>query len=125
MTWNAKGSSVGHAAEVWNRLTTMLEQADLSDIPELYTADALYLEPYNPPHRGNLLIHAYLKDYLGGKDEVAIEETRLVESEDGRLLAVEWTISYTAAGRRWNQLPRATFLEFDDDHLIVYHRDYT
>ncbi len=116
---------MGHAADVWARLTQMMETSDLKDIPEIYTADAIYLEPYNPPHRGNLLIQAYLKDYLSGKDDIDIEEKKVVESDDGRFLAVEWTISYEAAGRRWNQLPRGSFLEFNDDGDIVYHRDYT
>ena len=116
---------MGHGAEVWARLTSMFENGDMRDIVEMYTTDALYLEPYNPPHRGNLLIQAYLKDYLGGKEEVDIQEKRLLESDDGRYLAVEWTISYTAGGRRWNELPRGSFMEFDEDGLIVYQRDYS
>jgi ketosteroid isomerase-like protein len=116
---------VGHPSEVWDRLTVMFETVDVSDLPALYTADALYLEPYNPPHRGNLLIQAYLKDYFGGKDDIAITSKRVVEDATARGLAVEWTISYTAAGRRWNDLPRATFLDFDEDGRITYQRDYT
>jgi ketosteroid isomerase-like protein len=116
---------VGHPAEVWERLQGMFETADVSDLPELYAADALYLEPYNPPHRGNLLIQAYLKDYFGGKEDIAITAKRVVEAADGRGLAIEWTVSYTAAGRRWNDLPRATFLDFDEDGRIVYQRDYS
>lgn len=102
----------------------MLAAGDLSGIPDLYRADALYLEPYNPPHRGNLLIQAYLKDWLAGKDDVEIEAKRVVESSDERSLGVEWTISYTAAGRRWNALPRASFFGLEDGR-IDYHRDYT
>jgi ketosteroid isomerase-like protein len=116
---------VGHAAEAWERLTGMLTEGDVSGIPELYSADALYLEPYNPPHRGNLLIEAYIKDWLGGKEEIAVTSHRVIEAEAGDALAIEWTISYTAAGRRWNDLPRATFLGFGEDGRIVYHRDYT
>lgn len=116
---------MGHAADVWARLSGMLESGDLDDLPELYAIDAIYLEPYNPPHNGNLLIQAYLKDYLGGKDKVAIEEVRVIEGADGGSLAVEWTISYDAGGRRWNDLPRATFIEFDEDGLIVHQRDYS
>ncbi len=101
----------------------MLTAGDVSGIPELYGADALYLEPYNPPHRGNLLIQAYLKDWLGGKDDIEIEATRVVESDDS--LGVEWAISYTAAGRRWKALPRASFFGFDEQGRIAYHRDYT
>jgi ketosteroid isomerase-like protein len=116
---------VGNAAEVWDRLVQVYATADTSDIPNLYSADAIYLEPYNPPHRGNLLIQAYMKDYFGGKEEIAIEALKVIESSDGSQLAVEWTISYTAAGRRWNDLPRASFFEFGEDGRIVHHRDYT
>lgn len=116
---------MGHAAQAWERLSGMLSSADVSELPELYAADALYLEPYNPPHRGNLLIQAYLKDWLGGKEEIAVDPKRLIESDDGASLAVEWTISYTAAGRRWGDLPRASFFGFTDDGRIEYHRDYT
>jgi ketosteroid isomerase-like protein len=116
---------VGHAADVWGRLSEMMEKSDFSGLTELYTADALYLEPYNPPHRGNLLIQAYLKDYLSGKDDIDVQEKHVIESEDGSAVAVEWTISYTAAGRRWNELPRASFLGFDDAGRVTYHRDYS
>jgi hypothetical protein len=116
---------VGHAAEAWDRLSGMLTDADVSGVPALYAADALYLEPYNPPHRGNLLIMAYLKDWLGGKEDIAIEAKRVIESADGAGLGVEWTISYNAAGRRWSDLPRASFFGFGDDGRIEYHRDYT
>ena len=116
---------MGHAAEVWGRLSEMMERGDVSDLVELYTADALYLEPYNPPHRGNLLIHAYIKDFLGGKEDIDIQEKQVIESGDGNAVAVEWTISYTAGGRRWNELPRASFLAFDDAGRVTYHRDYS
>ncbi len=116
---------MGHAADVWAKMSGMLESGDLDDLPTLYAMDAVYLEPYNPPHNGNLLIHAYVKDYLHGKEDVVIEEKRVIEGVDDRSLAVEWTISYTAGGRRWSDLPRATFIEFDDDGLIVHQRDYS
>jgi hypothetical protein len=116
---------VGHAADVWAKLSGMLESGDVDDLPSLYAIDAVYLEPYNPPHNGNLLIQAYLKDYLAGKDKVAIESKRVIEGVDDHSLAIEWTISYDAGGRRWSDLPRATFIEFNDDGLIAYQRDYT
>ncbi len=116
---------MGHAATAWERFSSMLSNGDVSELLEVYTADALYLEPYNPPHRGNLLIQAYLKDWLGGKEDIVVEAKRVIESEDGTDLGVEWTVSYTAAGRRWSDLPRASFFAFDDDGRIVYHRDYT
>jgi len=117
--------TVGRAVEAWDRLSGMFGAGDVSGVPDLYDADALYLEPYNPPHRGNLLIHAYLKDWLAGKDDIAVETRRIIESEDGRELAVEWAVSYTASGRRWGDLPRASFFGFTEDGRIDYHRDYT
>lgn len=116
---------MGHAADVWDRLTGMMESGDLDGLADLYEADSIYLEPYNPPHRGDLLIMAYLKDFFDGKDEVDIQEKRVIESTDGDRVAIEWTISYTAGGRRWNELPRASFLQLDSEGLITYHRDYT
>jgi ketosteroid isomerase-like protein len=116
---------VPHKAELWDRLTQMFETADVSGLPELYTADAVYLEPYSPPHRGNLLIEAYLKDYFGGKEEIAITSRQVIEDAEGNGLAVEWSISYTAAGRRWNDLPRATFFTFGEDGRVTYQRDYS
>ena len=116
---------MGQAADVWEQLSGMLTNSDVSGVPRLYAADALYLEPYNPPHRGNLLIQSYLKDWLGGKEEIEIETKRLIESADGADLGVEWQISYRAAGRRWSDLPRATFMGFGDDGRVQYQRDYT
>lgn len=116
---------MGQASDAWKRLVAVLTTGDVSDVLDLYSANSVFLEPYNPPHRGNLLIHSYLKDWMSGKDEVAVDELVLVESPEGDKLGVEWTISYTAAGRRWNALPRATFLRLGDGGLITYHRDYT
>jgi ketosteroid isomerase-like protein len=106
------------------RLSGMLESQDLKELPGLYHQDAIFLEPFNPPHRGNLLIQAYLKDYLAGKEDVDITEVKVVESSEGDLFAVEWTISYTAAGRRWSDLPRGSFFRFDDSGRILEHREY-
>ena len=46
-----------------------------------------------------------------------------LESEDGSFAAIEWAISYTAAGRRWNSLPRSSWIEVTDQG-IAYQRDY-
>lgn len=116
---------MGRAADAWQRLVDVLTSGDVADVLDLYGADALYLEPYNPPHRGNLLIQAYLKDWMGGKGAIAVDVKERLESSDGGALGVEWTISYDAAGRRWSDLPRATFLRLDDEGRIAYHRDYT
>ena len=120
-----KATTLGQAEQAWERLSGMLASGDVAGVPELYAADALYLEPYNPPHRGNLLIQAYLKDWLGGKDDIEVTANRVIASDDQASVGVEWQISYTAAGRRWNDLPRASFLGLGDDGRIEYHRDYT
>ena len=48
---------------------------------------------------------------------------RILESEDGSTVAVEWKMSYTAAGRRWSSLPRSSWIDVDSGG-IRYHRDY-
>jgi ketosteroid isomerase-like protein len=116
---------VSGSVDAWKRFVAVVTSGDVSDVLDLYSANALYLEPYNPPHRGNLLIQSYLKDWMGGKEGVEIEELAVIPSEDGTGVGVEWTISYTAAGRRWNALPRASFLRLGEDGLVIYHRDYT
>lgn len=116
---------MGRVKDVWDQLMKAWEDQDWDTIGRLYTDDAVYLEPYNPPHNGNLLTVAYLKDFLGSKEEFKVTVKRLLEDEEAGRVAVEWSMSYTAAGRRWNNLPRASFLDLDDDGRITYHRDYS
>lgn len=116
---------MSQAVDAWKRFATVLMTGEIGDVLGLYSTNSLYLEPYNPPHRGNLLIQSYLKDWMGGKEAVDIDELAVIAAEDGSGVGVEWTISYTAAGRRWNALPRATFLRLGDGGLVTYHRDYT
>jgi ketosteroid isomerase-like protein len=101
-----------------------MEQQDEKIIVDLYSPDAVWLEPQNPPHETNLLIQAYLNSWLQAREDVDITTKRLLESDDGVTVAVEWAISYTAGGRRWNALPRSSWLETDDDGLIRYQRDF-
>ena len=115
---------MGQAATRWEELVEVLQGGDIDRLLDMYTDTAIYLEPYNPPHHGNLLIQAYLKDWLGSKEGTAITVKRVVENQEGTLLAAEWTVSYTAGGRRWNNLPRTTWIEVGDDGLIVSQRDY-
>jgi ketosteroid isomerase-like protein len=114
---------MGRARELWEELSAAMEQQDVDRVAELNAPDAVWLEPQNPPHETNRLIQAYLSDWLKARDNVEVTTKRLLESDDGTLLAVEWTISYDAVGRRWNDLPRATWLE-SDGQVIRYHRDY-
>ena len=115
---------MGRARDRWAELSAAMEQQDVEAIKDLYAADAVWLEPQNPPHETNLLIQAYLNSWLSPREEVAIATERILESEDDNTVAVEWKISYTAGGRRWNGLPRSTWIELSDDGIIQYQRDY-
>lgn len=114
---------MGRARELWEEFSAALEKGDDLVLRDLYTADSVYLEPNNPPHEGHLLIQAYLNSWMQARENIDVNVLRLLESEDGLTLAVEWAISYTAGGRRWNNLPRASWFEVDEDG-IRYHRDY-
>jgi ketosteroid isomerase-like protein len=115
---------MGRARDRWEELSAAMQQLDVKTIVELYAPDAVWLEPQNPPHETNLLIQAYLNSWLQARENIEISTTRLLESADERTLAVEWAISYTAGGRRWNALPRSSWIEVDEDGLIRYQRDY-
>jgi ketosteroid isomerase-like protein len=114
---------MARARDLWESLSIALEKQDVEAIYDLYADDAVYLEPQNPPHETSRLIQAYLNSWLQARDSIDVNTKRMVESQDGTTLAVEWTISYTAGGRRWNDLPRSSWFEVDGD-FIRYHRDY-
>ena len=116
---------MGRAKQLWDELSAAIERRDADAIVELYAHDATWLEPQNPPHETNLLIQAYLKDWMEPRENLDITTKRLIESTDGSTVAVEYTISYTAAGRRWKDLPRSTWLEVaEGGETISYQRDY-
>src|SRR5687767_814347 len=104
---------MGRARQLWEELSGVLERRNSDALVDIYTADAVWLEPQNPPHETNLLIQAYLKDWMEPRENIGVATKRMLESEDGSVAAIEWTLSYTAAGRRWNDLPRSTWLEVD------------
>jgi ketosteroid isomerase-like protein len=113
---------MGRARDLWEALSAALEKQDVEALPDLYAPDGVYLEPQNPPHEGPLLIQAYLNSWLQARSDVAVQAVRLLEADDGMTLAVEWSLSYVAGGRRWT-LPRASWIEADEAG-IRYHRDY-
>lgn len=114
---------MGRAVELWEELSAAFEKQDADAILQLYTPDAVYLEPQNPPHETDKLIQAYLKDWLAARESVDVSTVRVLEAPDGTTAAVEWALSYTAGGRRWKDLPRTTWIEADSDG-IRYQRDY-
>lgn len=114
---------MGRAREMWEQLGAALEKQDAEVLGGLYAPDSVYLEPQNPPHEGSLLIKAYMNSWLQAREHVSATSKRILESSDGTTVAIEWSLSYSAGGRRWSDLPRATWLEADDEG-IRYHRDY-
>lgn len=114
---------MGRARESWEQYSAALEKGDDQALKELFAPESVYLEPNNPPHEGNLLIQAYLNSWMSAREDIDVTVMRMLESEDGLTAAVEWSLSYTAAGRRWTNLPRASWFEVDE-YGIRYHRDY-
>ncbi|MGH8885849.1 MAG: nuclear transport factor 2 family protein [Egibacteraceae bacterium] len=114
---------MGRALQLWEELSEALEQQDVEALLDVYTPDAVWLEPQNPPHETDKLIQAYLNSWLQAREQINVTTKRMIESEDGSTLAVEWAISFTAGGRRWKDLPRSTWIETDDEG-IRYQRDY-
>ena len=114
---------MGRARDSWEQYSAALEKGDDHALKELFAPESVLLEPNNPPHEGNLLIQAYLNSWMSARDDIEVAVARLLESPDGLTVAVEWALSYTAAGRRWTNLPRATWMEVDDQG-IRYQREY-
>jgi uncharacterized protein (TIGR02246 family) len=114
---------MARARELWEQLSAALEKHDDATVADLYAIESVYLEPNNPPHEGRNLIRAYLNSWMQARADLDITAVRVLESDDGLTVAVEWTMSYTAGGRRWANMPRSTWLEVDDQG-IRYHRDY-
>ena len=114
---------MGRARDAWEQYSAALEKGDDLVIRDLFATESVYLEPNNPPHEGNLLIQAYLNSWMSARDDIDVTVARLLESADGLTVAVEWALSYTAGGRRWTNLPRASWIEVDDQG-VRYHRDY-
>lgn len=114
---------MGRARELFEELCAALEKHDDETVKQVYAMESVFFEPHNPPHEGRTLIHAYLNSWMQAREDLDVTVSRMLESEDGRTLAVEWAISYTAGGRRWTNLPRSSWIEADE-HGIRYHRDY-
>lgn len=115
---------MGRARDRWEELSAAMERSDVKAIVDLYAPDAVWLEPQNPPHETNLLIQAYLSSWLQARENLGITTNRVLESDDGDTLAVEWSVSYDAGGRRWNALPRSSWIELDANGDVRYQRDY-
>lgn len=114
---------MGRARQLWDEFAAGLAKSDDQAIRDVYADNAVYLEPNNPPHEGHLLIQAYMNSWMQARTNLEVTVNRVLESEDGKTLAAEWSISYDAGGRRWHNLPRASWIEVGEEY-VVYHRDY-
>lgn len=114
---------MARARELWDEFSAGLAKGDDQAVRDCYTDDAVYLEPNNPPHEGHLLIQSYLNSWMQARENLEVNTKRILESDDGKVLAVEWTISYDGGGRRWHNLPRSSWIEVGEEY-IKYHRDY-
>ena len=116
---------MGRARELWEAYCAAIERQDADALVDLFTPDAVWLEPQNPPHETALLIQAYLKDWVLARENLDVSVKRMLESDDGLTLAAEWSVSYSAGGRRWSDLPRSTWIEVDEaSDSIRFQRDY-
>jgi len=114
---------MGRARGLWDVLSAALEKQDVDALLDIYAPDALWLEPQNPPHETSRLIQAYLSSWMSARESIDVTTKRMLESADGSTVAVEWTVSFTAGGRRWKDLPRSTWIEASTDG-VRYQRDY-
>ena len=114
---------MGRATDLGDELRKAMERGDDVAVRDCYADDAVYYEPNNPPHEGPLLIQAYLNSWLQARTNLELTVERILESDDESFVAVEWSISYDAVGRRWHNLPRASWIDVDEGG-IRRHRDY-
>jgi len=87
-----------------------------------YAPDATYLSvPFREPDRGVEGVRSYLTREFGV--ETDIECCFRSPVVDGQRAAIEWWASWVEGGQELT-LAGSTFLRFNDDGLIVDHRDY-
>jgi ketosteroid isomerase-like protein len=97
-------------------------RADVEAIAALYAGDVLYRAlVFRVPERGIDGVRRYLTREFGVESEV---ECRFGEPlAAGDRAAVEWWASWIEGGKPVT-LAGTTVLRFDDDGLVVDHRDY-
>jgi hypothetical protein len=95
---------------------------DAEAIVGLYATDASYLSvPFRDPDRGVEGVRGYLTREFGVESEIECWfQAPLV---DGKKAAIQWWASWIENGEALT-LAGSTFLTFDDDGLIIDHRDY-
>ena len=114
---------MGRAYDAWKKIKVAWMDGDPEPLLDVYSMDAVYLEALNPPHEGPDLIRSYLSDFLTGRPNIDITETRVIDGGDS--CAVEWAFSYDQPTRRVSNLRRCTVRVVDANGLVKSHRDYT
>lgn len=95
---------------------------DVEAMAAFYSPDATYLSvPFRQPDRGVEGVRSYLTREFGVESDIECRfRTPIV---DGDRAAIEWWASWVEGGDELT-LAGSTFLTFDDEGLIVDHRDY-
>ena len=95
---------------------------DVEAIAALYTPRCVYRAlVFRDPERGVEGVRAYLQREFSVEQDVRCRFGEPVCGEDRA--AVEWWASWTEQGRELT-LSGVTVLRFDDDGMVVDHRDY-
>ncbi|MCA1735794.1 MAG: nuclear transport factor 2 family protein [Actinobacteria bacterium] len=106
-------------AEVW---TSGWPAKDVEAMAAFYAPDATYLSvPFREPDRGVEGVRSYLTREFGVETDIECWFRSPVV--DGQRAAIEWWASWVEGSQELT-LAGSTFLRFNDDGLIVDHRDY-
>jgi hypothetical protein len=106
-------------ADTWSRAWP---QRDVEAIAALYADTAVYRSPaFGPPDLGLAGVRRYLNENLPAEENIECWFGQPIVSGDRA--AVEWWGSWTERGREFT-FAGVTVLRFDDQGLVVEHRDY-
>jgi SnoaL-like domain len=106
-------------ADTWARAWP---QRDGEAIAALYADTVVYRSPaLRPPYRGLAGVRRYLDEQLPAEERLECWFGSPIASGDRA--AVEWWASWTEQGQE-HTFAGVTVLRFDDQGLVVDHRDY-
>jgi ketosteroid isomerase-like protein len=112
-------AAAGRWAETWGHAWPV---KDVEAIVALYADTALYRsQPFGEARQGRDGVRAYLEENFGVEEEVECWFSKPTVS--GERAAVEWWGTWVEDGERMT-LAGATVLRFDEDGLVIDHRDY-
>jgi SnoaL-like domain len=113
----------GQAARSWAETWAGAWPAkEVEAIAALYADDAIYRAlAFREPDRGLAGVRRYLSESFAVEEDVECWFGEPIPSGDRS--AVEWWATWVERGRRL-KLAGATVLRFDEDSLVVDHRDY-